>query len=731
MTDARPLPFSSWEAKPEFGEPANAYFVRLVREQDHVSARVYADDLEINGRNVRPASLLEQVLKLPLAGSYRESLRRWTPVDEPGWVILSGQRVRQSHYSHVRRRFCPACLAEGPWHRAWWDIASFTVCPFHQMPVRSRTMEGHVVKWWWPDFEHAPDGERMAVTSPRDCEKDSFEVYLLQRLGVDIGDTRLRPLLDDVDLGIVVDVCGAVGRLLSNPLSFQAPPKKSTDFRKGYDAVSRDDEHLVARLADWFEANAPASGQLNGLTQSTGWFVEGRTHVKGPAWPRLHASLQRAFVKIGHIGRMGLGDRSLAHRGTTLRELSRRTGIHVDGVRAIVAHLGIVRGEADFHWFLAESDVTRVEAFVGELVSLREAATLLGCGLPVVRELSTLGHLRTFEGTRLFGHKGGGIATRRADVERLSSLAGSATIAPTDGETSGLHKFAEKRGLSQAAVIDRVLKGEISPSTPTDPRRGLMSWRFVDPRKRGWRVRRDFDGDLSMAEAAVTVGLPRPQIAALIAYGVLKSRTHQTSVVVERQSFEEFHDRYVNARMFQEEIGCSFLGLEQALRKLGIPRELADVVAPDRLYMVDRRSLERVLGVRTEPGKRMQALWRSLYNEMSGRKTRLALPKRIGTKGAKSVLSNRWTFVRFLVEASGIAIEKTFSTKSAREWAIFAAHRKEIEEDMAVFQWSEEGDEVHCRFLISKARDVAVAADALLAYERYFPLPSGSSKSKR
>lgn len=53
MNAMHPLPrFSTWETKPAPGEPGHGYFARLVRDEAHTSARVYANEIEIDGRNV-------------------------------------------------------------------------------------------------------------------------------------------------------------------------------------------------------------------------------------------------------------------------------------------------------------------------------------------------------------------------------------------------------------------------------------------------------------------------------------------------------------------------------------------------------------------------------------------------------------------------------------------------------------------------------------------------------
>lgn len=727
-TKAKQLPFSSWEAKPRLGEPGHEYFVRLVREQDHSSARVYAADLEVNGRNMRPTALLEQVLRLPLAESHVESLKRWTPVLEPSWVHLSGQTIRRMQYAHLRRRFCSACLAESPHHRVWWEILSFNVCPFHQTPIEAATPNGGVVKWWWPDFEYGPDGERLAVHAPLNPEEDSYEVYLLQRLGLDVGTRRARPVLDGFELGVVVDVCEALGRFLSNPASLTAPERRASDHRIGFDAARFGEDHLQDRLSEWFRASSSGPDQLQGLHSSAGWFVQRRNHVHGPAWPLLQKILKRAFVKVGNIGRFRKDENPLVHQRMTLKELSDHTGIHVLGVRAIIMQLGIVRGARDFNWFIERDRLPEIEAFISDLISFPEAASLLGCAGPVARDLAKQGYLTTLVGTRLTGRPRVGSATLRSEVEALRARALAVEPVATSGDTSYLFKYSQKSGQSMGAIVGKVLRGEIATTARMDPARGMSSWRFAVPRKRGWRVKRELGGDLTVPEVCVTTGIQRQSLVKLIAGGVLQSRMHQTSVAVGRQSFEAFHARYVNARLFQEEIGCSFLGFDKALAKLGVARCFTEINSRHKMHIVERKTLERALGIRTEPPKGIQMLWGQFLSEMYRRKTRFALPVKFGTKPAKCWQTSRLTYVWFSIDGAAIVAEKVFTSKSKREWSIFVANRQRIERDMGAFEWTSDGDGVGYRFLITSRRDAVVAADAFLAIEKYFPLPSGSRK---
>lgn len=56
---------------------------------------------------------------------------RASPVAATKTVELLHQVLHRDHFSTVRRRWCPECLKEDAYHRAWWDIVAITCCPKH------------------------------------------------------------------------------------------------------------------------------------------------------------------------------------------------------------------------------------------------------------------------------------------------------------------------------------------------------------------------------------------------------------------------------------------------------------------------------------------------------------------------------------------------------------------------------------------------------------------------
>lgn len=715
-TPSKPLPFASWAAKPGLGEPGHGYFVRLVQEQEHVSGRVYAEDLEVNGISMRPAELLGQVLMLSLAEVHKQSLIRWTPAFEPGWFDISGARFRQLQVSYKRRRFCRACLAEAPYHRSWWDITSFSVCPFHSMEIEGNTSAGNVIRWWWPSFDMSADGDRLAVPAPRTEEQDSYEVYTLQRMGVDFGSRRARPLLDPYKFGEVVDMCGAIGQFLGNPRCETAPARRLTDYRLGYSALSQDEDHLQECFKDWLEREVPLSIRRRGMHNSVGWVVQGadRNYLLADLWPVARVILQRAFARVGHIGRQKTHDKLLPHGSLTMKELRERTGISLSGLGRIIKYL---RTDDEQGLPITNDTVDQVKSFASRAVRLSEAARRLGCSQLCLRALAEKGHIRLFERTSLFRQDGRGACVLREDVDGLLAKAASVTPRDTIAVKITLAHFARKNQTSNASVIDRALNGALPPAAPINPARGFRSWMFDDPS----RVVRNLGDSLLFTEAIATLGLDGVDFSAMVAHGVIQTVAMPGGVAVDRASLRKFDAHFVNARLYKKDLGCSNQGYEAALAALGVKRHFVDVPALTTLHIVERKELEEALGISTEVDSVTAQLWQTFRKEMVSRRTRFVLPETIGPKGIKAITCTRQTFVMISVAATGLVIRKCFTSKNSREWKVFVANSTQIRSGMACFHWRDEPNgECSAIFQMETGMDVVTAADALFNLERYY-----------
>jgi hypothetical protein len=296
-------PLPDW-GPPHPGEPAHGYVVRLGAMNGIGSVAVLLNSHGLNGRDIQPAECLELALSFPISG--KEHLIQATPVVSPTSVVILGQEVRRQNWQVGRRRFCPACLAESPHHRVWWDLPAFARCPHHDVDIVDRDASGHPVPWWSASFTHAPTGtELLRYGVPRrPVPRPSLEAYVLGRLGA--ACPLPVPLLDGLStLGDALDAVEIVGRialggtLRSRPVvdlteGFDLP----TVNRAGYDVLSRGVDALVALFHEVAAARA-AFKDGRGKGASFGWIGASLEAEKGSHVEILASCLRRVVIERG------------------------------------------------------------------------------------------------------------------------------------------------------------------------------------------------------------------------------------------------------------------------------------------------------------------------------------------------------------------------------------------------------------------------------------------------
>src|SRR5690606_18766 len=93
--------------------------------------------------------------------SYRPSCRR-------GNVNLPGFDLRREYVSVHRRRFCPQCLREAPYHRAIWDLSVASVCVRHRAYLHSQCPECESrLSWRSGSVDACKCGHVLSATKPK------------------------------------------------------------------------------------------------------------------------------------------------------------------------------------------------------------------------------------------------------------------------------------------------------------------------------------------------------------------------------------------------------------------------------------------------------------------------------------------------------------------------------------------------------------------------------------
>lgn len=118
-------------------------------------------------------------------------LRHATPiVGEEGQIHLLGHEWHVESTRRQTRRWCPACLAEAPYHRTAWDIDAVTHCVDHRLPLASECPDcAKAVTWYHLDVARCGCGASLKAIACEAVPEESlaFDAWLARRLDGQAG----------------------------------------------------------------------------------------------------------------------------------------------------------------------------------------------------------------------------------------------------------------------------------------------------------------------------------------------------------------------------------------------------------------------------------------------------------------------------------------------------------------------------------------------------------------
>lgn len=606
--DEPPLP--AWDA-PRPGEPAHGFVVRHVGLNGRASVRTTLIGHGLNGRSIRPDECLEFALSLPFRD--REALVHATPVVSADRVAVMGQVVRRRQWQIERRRFCPACLAEDAYHRAWWDLLAFRRCPHHDIDLVDRDAGGRPVPWWFPSFERSPSGHALGRPGlpRRESPTPSPEAYVLGRLGA-AGSVRV-PFLDGMTtLGHALDAIRLLGRVALWGTDAARPTNdREADgdaARAGYAVAVGGEEALLTlfhRVAD-----ARTSGKSGRTKRSCfGWIAEDVWgQEQGDHIDALDRILDRVMLER-NLPDAGPGRPSPDGDWITLPRLAEELALPVGALRRASCALGIhavpQKGMRNRYLAFGPEEARRIRDAVVSTVDRDAAASMLGLSRACVGALASIGLLRPVPG--IDGRKGLNrfeVQDVRALEDRL--LLGSREVAVVPEGFSRVGMKARSRNFDPVRFLVRALEAG-APSlcragsqvgdllVPGVPPKAAMAEARAAIRKRP---------GISRHEAASLAGVGADVIDALVAAGLLTAVDDAGSKRrINRRSVESFRRVWATAGLYRE-----ILGLKDGDRRAGA-RLMAMGVASRRLAVTDgrftvlarRASARKVLGLAYDP----------------------------------------------------------------------------------------------------------------------------------
>lgn len=692
--------FQRWD-EPREHEPAHAYLSRLAGLNLQTSARVFAEEMGLDGRQLPPDACLEAVRHLPIAGLDR--LIAATPVVTKRRAQFLGHSVRRKHWSGDEPRWCPGCIAESPHYRVYHGLLSFTICPFHAVPIEIGTGGDDSLSWRHPNLAFTPNGRRVGRKMPRHEEPiPSFERWVLGQLGV-IEPWSI-PILDGVPLDQAIDTVDLLGRAAVRGWSRQAPRIRTGGLTRR-DVVARGFEVLLggpAAIEVLFERIAAEAGdrpgpkdRVWGLNQSYGWLFNAVLYGQraGHHLPAVKTAVGNVAMRRGAFARQTTSlvkaeaGAAYLHR----EEVARVLDIQPRLVDRIAQRLNI-RAEVHGRRFVmyARADVEHLQRELADALLRNDAAQALGLSVADFAALEAAGL------TRPFCRLGGG--TRKHDRFRrfeLYGLLAAATLKASEAQSEegvAFATFTKKTGLKPGQVATLIGAGRLTPIR-RDPSlsgfqglylRSLDIDRFATTQIRilhaGGRERLPARGEgLTHSDAQAELGVEAITLQALLAQGyltVIERRHDGARERIDPESIEAFSAIYAPAADYADALGCSRRSAIHRLRALGIRVHVRPVnEVSSVLAFVVRSEVKRALGFDKDPlgaGTRgWRHFWEGFRRYLADRKSVFRLVRAENRAEARLLSGDRRTSCT--IGVTDDAVEQQ-AGRSAYEQAVPVIH---------------------------------------------------------
>lgn len=686
-------PFSKWRVRPFPGEGAFSYFHRLVKDQDDCTPTSYANALGLPRSKIGADELLQALWKLPIKDEQKQSLAKWTPLPVGGHFTVNGIPLHHRIIPLCRHRYCRNCIAEAPFHRTWWDIVGFEICPFHRVPLISwrSTTVGEV----WPPF-YGHEAERpVHEQSDRDNDHESFEAYLLRRLGFLAADGRSMSLLDDNSLDDVIWYAGTFGRFLRNRRTRRRPATDQRDFQVGFEALRNDRHHVVNSLKTWLIENNSQEDLRKGSVHALGWSsafaqTKGRTgELTSPLGREIILAQTLACSKVGSVGFSRLGRSEMKVWPISLKRAGAMLGVTKRSVEIISESTGVTFDANAKHKLVGEAEFYAMRRFTQQMVDSGDAARKLKCSEAQLDRLAWNGFIRRIRFTRSAhpSYLNDDIGRILARIEKLPESASDAVT---------VDEAARRRNTSESAIMVAFLKGKFAgfrePGSSAFGALRLPASIKSAPKKRRGRPTRpgrkhSTDALMTRSEFKVMANLVPSSVAALVRHGHLSvTDEDMRDPLLLREPAMSFHERYVNPSPY---LNVAVSRLRRRLDELDVPVLFGDIC--DNL-IVERSRFEAATGLVTLPTDPLiLGLWRDLRVSFERYAPSFMVPRRLGAmKQVVWTTAIKASFTVF-VRDEGFHIEKKFGPRhSRRDWSAYAENPDRIRTMLAGFRWSQD-----------------------------------------
>jgi len=598
-------PLPNWD-KPRHDEPAHGFFVRLAGLNNQLSASVVASSFGLNGRDLQPSECLDFAMSFPIAN--KERLLSATPTVNTATVTMFGETFRRRDWSIDRRYFCPGCLAEDAYHRAYWDLVMFRHCPFHNQPLRCVDLSGHKVPWWSPSFEYSPFGNSIIEHGNRvDLPQPTAEAYVLGRLG--LTDTLVVPLLDELPtLAGVLPAIEFAGKLVLGGFRETRPSLaslgKDSVTRAGFDLLQKGNDAIVQTLENLAtDSSARGTRRDRGLEFLFGWAYRAAKDSSIYGTIFTDRMVEVAALREGHTRSVRkLKDVKRRIKLTDVTDLSQEFGVTEERIRRIAGLLGISKCQSEsFKRYVAFSvdEVRLIRRTLLEFIDRDGAAKLLDIPRPFFDCIVHRGLVRRF--IRMNGTGSDMDRFRPEDIQSFANaLIMKANKLDTVPSTARLlNQIRRTSRTNPADLVQQIIDGK----TPILGRCGETFGSIVVPaqmRRRATRTYRPNEtSGIGTLDAAAALRVDHAVVVKLRKLEYLKCY-EQSATLLDRHAFEVFCRRFSVSHPYARILQCDPSHAGRQLAALGVK-----VIRLDHkkysTYLVDRASARQVLGLQSDP----------------------------------------------------------------------------------------------------------------------------------